>query len=91
METREQIAARWHELGYSCDLWVDAPGQVWENFVHDTDEWVQVVEGELEMTFDGTTRRMGPGEACHIPAGTRHTVKNVGGTTARWLYGYKRL
>jgi len=90
METQEQVAARWQDLGYSCDLWVDAPGQVWSDFVHDVDELVQVMAGELEMTYSGRTLRMGPGQECHIPAGAAHTVKNVGGTTARWLYGYKR-
>jgi hypothetical protein len=25
-----------------------------------------------------------------IPAGARHSARNVGGSTARWLYGYRR-
>ena len=29
----------------SCDLWVDPPGQVWEDYVHVTDESVMPVEG----------------------------------------------
>ena len=24
--------------GFSCDLWVDPPGQVWEDYRHATDE-----------------------------------------------------
>jgi len=90
MESREQVAERWSREGYSCELWVDPPGQVWSDFVHDVDEWVQVMEGTLEMSYQGQTVRLGPGEACHIPAGARHTVRNVGGATARWLYGYRR-
>jgi hypothetical protein len=38
---REQIAADWAAGGFSCDLWTDATGQRWEDFVHDTDELVK--------------------------------------------------
>ena len=90
MDLRTEIAARWREQGYSCDLWVDPPGQVWADFVHDVDERVQVLEGELEMTSGGVTRRLGPGDETFIPAHAPHTVKNVGGTTACWLHGYRK-
>jgi len=29
------------------------------------------------------------GDEVFIPAPALHTVRNVGGTTARWLYGYR--
>ena len=31
------------------------------------------------------------GEEVLIPAGVLHTVRNIGGTAAQWLYGYKRV
>jgi len=47
----------------------------------------------------GTSHEFKPfsGQACHpvigeellIPAGAIHSVRNIGATTARWLYGYK--
>ena len=37
---REQIAADWAARGFSCELWVDPPGQRWEDFTHRTDELV---------------------------------------------------
>ncbi len=48
-----------------------------------------VLEGELELEMQGRTFRPKRGEEVLIPARARHTVRNVGGTTARWLYGYK--
>jgi hypothetical protein len=30
------------------------------------------------------------GEELLIPAGADHSARNIGTTTARWLYGYKR-
>ena len=90
MVDQEGVAQDWAARGFSCALWVDPPGQRWENFVHDTDELVVVVEGELELEVDGEVQRPGAGEEVFIPAGANHSVRNIGGTTARWLYGYRR-
>jgi uncharacterized cupin superfamily protein len=85
-----EIRKNWASRGFSCDLWVDAPGRVWSNFVHDTDEVVMLVEGEEEFDMNGQKHRLQIGEELLIPAGTYHTARNVGTTTAKWLYGYKR-
>ena len=87
---RAEIEANWRARGFSCDVWTDPPGQVWSDFVHSTDELVMPVEGAIELEFGGKTVRPGLGEEVLIPARTRHTVRNVGGTTAHWLYGYAR-
>lgn len=82
--------ARWQERGFSCELWVDPPGQVWADFVHAVDELVTVVEGRVEFEFGGRVYCPAQGEELLIPAGTSHTVRNIGRTESRWLYGYKR-
>jgi quercetin dioxygenase-like cupin family protein len=87
---RRKVASDWHARGFSCELWVDPPGQVWEDYVHATDELVLVVEGRLELEFAGRVLRPDPGEEVLIAAHVPHTVRNIGGTTAKWLYGYKR-
>jgi quercetin dioxygenase-like cupin family protein len=87
---QDAVSAEWRARGFSCGLWVDPPGQVWPNFVHETDELVMVVEGEVEFEIEGDTRHPHPGEEVLIPAGARPTVRNRGGTLSRWLYGYKR-
>ena len=68
------IATDWHERGFSGGLWVDPPGQVWADFVHDTDELVMVVEGEVEFEIGDALHRPEPGEELLIPAGTNHRV-----------------
>ena len=35
---RETVARDWKARGFSCGLWTDPPGQVWEAFTHSTDE-----------------------------------------------------
>lgn len=85
----QPIKDAWALRGFSCGLWVDPPGQVWEDYVHGTDELVMVLEGELELEMSGKTFRPTIGEEVFIPAHVTHSVRNVGGTTAKWLYGYK--
>lgn len=86
----QQVEKDWRSRGFSFDLWTDPPGQVWSNFVHHVDELVMVVEGKLEVEMEGRVLHPSIGEEIFIPADVVHTVRNVGGTTARWYYGYKR-
>lgn len=79
----------WHRRGFSCAVWVDPPGQVWEDYVHTTDELLMLLEGTLELEFGGRRVRPAVGEELFIPARVRHSVRNLGRGWARWLYGYK--
>jgi quercetin dioxygenase-like cupin family protein len=85
-----KIKKDWSERGFSCDLWVDPPGQVWKDYVHPVDELLTVVEGNLEIEIEGRAFRPEAGQELLIPANARHTVRNLGRTTARWLYGYRK-
>lgn len=84
------VSKDWAARGFSCDLWVDPPGQRWEDFVHSTDELVVVLEGELEFEINGNVSHPETGQEIFIPAGAVHSVRNIGGSTASWLYGYRR-
>ena len=90
MIEQREVARSWASRGFSCGLWVDPPGQRWEGFVHGTDELALVVEGEVEFEINGVRHYPEVGEELFIPAGALHSVRNLGGTTARWLYGYRR-
>ncbi len=89
MIDQEKVASNWASRGFSCGLWTDPPGQRWEDFVHETDEVVLVVEGEMEFVVDGKVHHPKVGEELFIPAGASHSARNVGTETARWLYGYR--
>lgn len=84
----DQIAADWKARGFSCELWTDPPGQRWEDFTHATEEVVIVLEGEMEFEVAGQIMHPQSGEEFVIPAGAVHSVRNIGSTTARWLFGY---
>jgi len=49
-----------------------------------------VMEGQQEFEMTGKSYRPRIGEELLIPAGTRHTARNTGQVTSKWLYGYKR-
>ena len=78
----ETIASNWAARGFSCDLWTDPPGQQWEDFRHAADELVIVLEGEMEFEVAGTMHHPKPGEELLILAGTLHSARNRGQTTA---------
>ena len=79
----------WANRGFSLGIWTDPPGQVWKDYVHETDELVMLIKGKIELTFNGKTFHPSVGEEVLIPAGVYHTVINIGVTTNRWFYGYK--
>ena len=87
---QKAVEKDWNARGFSCDMWTDAPGRVWRDFIHETDELVMLVEGEEEFEMNGQIHRLEIGQELRIPAGTYHTARNVGRSTSKWLYGYKR-
>lgn len=85
-----EIAAQWKARGFSFGVFTDPPGQEWKDFVHDSDELLVVVQGEMELEMEGRTSRCTIGQEILIPAKAVHTVRNVGKTGSQWLYGYKQ-
>ena len=82
------VLERWLERGFHGGMWIDPPGRVWADFVHDVDELIMVVEGVVELEVGDRRKTLVPGDEVLIPAGTKHTVRNRGSDTARWLYAY---
>ena len=86
----EQIKKDWNTRGYSFRIFKDLPGQVWEDFVHKTDELVVLAEGQIEIEIEGESQQPPIGKEVFIPAKAKHTVRNVGKTINAWYYGYKK-
>lgn len=84
-----KIKGNWRSRGFSCDLWTDTPGTRWEDFTHATDELVLLLDGEVELEMKGKKILLRRGQEILIPAGTLHSMRNLGRTTSRWLYGYR--
>ncbi len=84
----DHVQTDWHARGYDCHRFTDPPGQTWNNFVHETNEVVTVVEGRLELTVADQVVVAGPGDEVFIPSGAVHTVRNIDPGTTLWLFGY---
>ncbi len=82
------VREHWARLGFSCEIWIDPPDQIWHDFLHDVDELVLLLDGDCQVEMDGRTLRLVTGDELRIPAGTRHTVRNCGDRPARWLHGF---
>jgi quercetin dioxygenase-like cupin family protein len=85
----DSVRPNWLSRGFGCDIWADPPGQTPENDRHAVDELVMVFEGEVEFEIDEEVLRPSIGEELLIPAGVVHSVRNIGKTASRRLYGYK--
>jgi len=69
-------------------LLVDEPPAGWSLPPHShaaEAETIHVLAGEFEMTVDGSTTHLGPGQTVHIPAGVVHSGRNIGPETGRRL------
>ncbi len=82
------VKSRWRSQGFSFDVFRDPPGQEWNNFVHETDEYVVVANGELSIKVGTSEAVCGPGDLVRIPRGTSHSLKTVSLTGSIWYYGY---
>jgi cupin 2 domain-containing protein len=85
------VQKTWNERGFSFGIWSDEPGKTWENFIHATDELFLVVDGKVELEMAGRKWCPAPGEEVLIPGHTPHSVRNLGATGSRWLYGYRHV
>ena len=90
MINTDQIKQDWHDRNFSFGIWVDLPGQVWSDFIHDTDELFMLMEGKVELTIGNKKFLPTIGDEILIPKNTKHTVKNIGDTESSWAYGYKQ-
>lgn len=66
-----------------------APGASTGRHTHAGDETDYVLEGQLEVTFDGQApKTIKPGEAIIIPGGTVHNAQNTGSAPLKALGVY---
>jgi len=84
--SQAQVAADFP--GFSFGVLRDPPGQIWSDFVHDSDEFVVVAEGDVEIEVSGEVVRCGPGDLACIPAGASHTLRTSKAASSVWFYGY---
>ncbi len=51
------------------------------------DEWIIMLDGELEVEFGDDQHRAGPGDTIRMPRGVAHGIFNRSGQTATCIFG----
>lgn len=64
------------------------PGYVAPSHTHPGEEIIYVLEGTLEYQIGGKPVKVKPGDVLFVPAGTVHSVKNVGTSNGAELATY---
>jgi quercetin dioxygenase-like cupin family protein len=82
------VAAHWRAQGYSCHTMTDPAGQEWNDFTHETNEYVTIVEGRLKLILNGEALEAGPGDLIFIPRHVVHSVRNICDSQTTWMFGY---
>jgi len=84
----QDVREDWRQRGYSCQDFTDPPGRQWNDFVHETNEVVTVIEGRLRLLVAGGVHVVEPGDEVYIARGELHSVHNAHSGVTRWLFGY---
>jgi cupin 2 domain-containing protein len=82
------VEAEWQREGFSFGIFRDPPDQEWNNFTHQSDEYVLVAEGRLRVDVGNETAVCEPGDLVRIPRQVSHSLKTLSTTGSVWLYGY---
>ena len=82
------VKADWQSEGFSFGIFRDPPGQEWNNFTHQSDEYVLVAEGRIKIDVGSETAICEPGDLVCIPREVPHSLKTLSSTGSIWLYGY---
>jgi quercetin dioxygenase-like cupin family protein len=76
--------------GSQMAFWTVERDAVTSEHVHEFDEWFVVLEGSYTLTLDGKEVRLGAGEECFIPKGTRIAGRVTAGTRTVHAFGGRR-
>jgi quercetin dioxygenase-like cupin family protein len=75
--------------GYSVYEWTDASGSSYPPHSHNEDQSHWIISGELEITVDDETYKLGAGDRDFLPANTTHAAFVTGDEPVRYLIGAK--
>lgn len=76
--------------GYDCFIWTDVPGVVYEEHVHEIDECLWVIRGQIIFKIDEQDITLDAGDRLYLPARTKHSAKVPRNGAVTYLIGQKR-
>jgi len=89
---KEKLEKDWVTRGFSFGVGTIKAGDGVNEAVHDDqDELVLMESGRYEFTVDNETFVQEGDSEVLIPAGSRHSIKNLGTRDSKIYYGYKSV
>ncbi|NKB50777.1 MAG: cupin domain-containing protein [Rhizobiaceae bacterium] len=85
---QNEVKELWRQEGFDFGIFRDPPGQEWNDFVHGTDEYVLVAQGNLTISVGIESADCQPGDLVRIPRGISHSLKTTSPSGSVWFYGY---
>ncbi|NEP26819.1 MAG: cupin domain-containing protein [Moorea sp. SIO1F2] len=82
----EKLKQDWEPKGFKCELYRTNSVEFWSNPGHKADEFIIMIEGELEVYFQGKTHHPSIGEFFKVPANTPHNTRMSG--IMYWIYAF---
>ncbi|MEH6833051.1 MULTISPECIES: cupin domain-containing protein [Falsihalocynthiibacter] len=82
------VKTRWQAEGFTFGIFQDGAAQEWNDFVHDTDEYVLVAQGTLTIGVGDEVAQCVAGDLVRIPRGAVHSLKTTSINGSIWYYGY---
>lgn len=68
-----------------AEVWADPGGEVPAHLHPSQEERFEVLAGDVRFRVGGRTQRAGAGDRVVVPAGVRHSFRNIGGSEAHLL------
>ncbi len=88
--TIDELEADWSNRGFSFGIGTIKANDATDKAFHDDkDELVFMESGSYEFTLGDKTFTQEGNVEVLIPAGTTHSIKNLGGKDSEIYYGYK--
>jgi len=84
----DRVRRDWADEDFSFGVFRDPPGQEWNDFTHDSDEYVLVAEGEMRISVGTESFKAVPGDLVRIPRHTAHSLVTLSASGSVWFYGY---
>ena len=89
---KEELEKDWANRGFSFGIGTIKAGDGINEAAHDDqDELVLMESGKYEFTIDNETFVQEGNVEVLIPAGTQHSIKNLGAKDSKIYYGYKPI
>lgn len=81
-----RLSANFEDQKFNAVEVVLPPGCQAESLVHDGEEFIYVLEGNISMSLDGVEHELGPGDTIHFPSSIRHRWHNASNKPARLIW-----